>query len=610
MSVIRSAWLLATAAFLLPASGAVIQERSVQQGWSLQASSCPSGAARCAGTSGCCPSSLYCNAQGNFEVAACCSADRDCRGEVQGAPKCADSAWSQWQGAYGNSFCCAVDMVGTYDYSQPVAGSCVPPGQVETATSAVLVSLGTGTVSPTSTTSTTSSSSTSSSTTTITTSSSTGSTTTTSSTTRTTTSSPTATKAVFAHYMVGSMKQEQAPIDVQDAIAAGFDGFALNTHTLESTDTWNLNAIQWLFDAAAGTGFKLFISFDMSWGLSTARLPAFLSRFSSQEAYYKVDGRPFVSTFWGGNIPNSQWDSDFIQPLTSTGSRPFFVPDFDDWSGWPNNFFTNFPVVDGGFSWEAAWPDPGTGQSTVSDAVDRNVLAQAQAAGKVYMMPLSIFQFKWFGNDRWYRIGEINLAQRMQQILSLQPDFVEMLTWNDAGEGHYVGNVWPEQIAGTDIPAYSDGFDHKGWLQVITPFISAYKAGITDISQVQPPGNEVVGTMWYRTLLTSASCSSAIQNYEQAQDAINYAVVLPSSVGNSGYTIEVVSNGQTIGTYPATAGLNYRMVLGLRAGQEQRVVVRDGAGAVVASAVGTKAVLAQSSSSSLCNWNYEVVGLS
>ncbi|KAL4866187.1 glycosyl hydrolase family 71-domain-containing protein [Aspergillus spectabilis] len=391
-------------------------------------------------------------------------------------------------------------MVGVYDYSKPVPGTCVPFGEVGTATTARLLSKGTGTETMTSTSSTSNSAT---STTTTTTSSSTSSTSaaTSHSTTQTTTGVPTATKAVFAHYMVGSMKPEQAPTDIRDAINAGFDGFALNTHTLESTDEWNLNAMQWLFDAARGTNFKLFISFDMSWGLDTTRLPAFLARFSGHESYYKVDGKPFVSTFWGGEIPNSQWESDFIQPLIANQSKPFFVPDFDDWFGWPNDFVHSFPVTDGAFSWEAAWPAPGTGQSTISDTVDRNILTQAIAAGRVYMMPLSIFQFKWFGNDRWYRIGEINLAQRMQQILSLQPHFVEMLTWNDAGEGHYVGNVWPEQVEGTEIPSYSDGFDHRDWLQVITPFMQAYRDGVTDVSQIRPPGNGPVGVMWYRTLL-------------------------------------------------------------------------------------------------------------
>ncbi|KAL2845296.1 hypothetical protein BJY01DRAFT_247769 [Aspergillus pseudoustus] len=137
MTLLRDFVPVASALWILGASAAVIQERGVQQGWSLQASTCPSGSAHC-GTGACCPSSLFCNNPGNFEVAACCATANDCRGSVQGAPTCADSAWSRWQGAYGNSFCCLVDMIGVYDYSKPVAGTCVPPGQAGTATTARL----------------------------------------------------------------------------------------------------------------------------------------------------------------------------------------------------------------------------------------------------------------------------------------------------------------------------------------------------------------------------------------------------------------------------------------------------------------------------------------
>lgn len=199
----------------------------------------------------------------------------------------------------------------------------------------------------------------------------------------------------------------------------------------------------------------------------------------------------------------------------------------------------------------------------------------------------------------------------MQQILSLQPDFVEFITWNDAGESHYIGNTWPEAISGSpDIQAYSNGFDHKGWLQVISPFIAAYKAGATDVSKISA-GSAISGAIWYRTLLTSASCSSGIQNYQEAQDAINFAVIFPRE-NAAAYTITVHSNGQQIGSFAGKPGLNWQTVLGLQAGSANSQVVQvvDGSGNIVASAAGTKDVLSQSSDSSLCNWNYEVVGLS
>jgi glucan endo-1,3-alpha-glucosidase len=187
------------------------------------------------------------------------------------------------------------------------------------------------------------------------------------------------------------MTSAEAVTDVQNAMMAGFDGFALNTHTISSSDTWNTDALNYLFAAATGTNFKLFISFDMSWGLEVTQLAAFLAPYATQSAYYKVNGQAFVSTYTGGTISNSAWLSGFIQPLTSTyGITPYFVPDFDDFSGYPTGVFNTYPILSGVFSWESAWPSPGTTPANVSNSVDAAALQQAHAAGKAYMMRESI----------------------------------------------------------------------------------------------------------------------------------------------------------------------------------------------------------------------------
>lgn len=69
------------------------------------------------------------------------------------------------------------------------------------------------------------------------------------------------------------------------------------------------------------------------------------------------------------------------------------------------------------------------------------------------------------------------------------------------------------------------------------------------------------------------------------------------------------SDDQVIGSFGGEAGLNYNSVLGLKTGGGQKVEVMDSPGSVVATAAGTKDVLAESPNST-CNWNYEVVGLS
>jgi hypothetical protein len=64
--------LVSGAAILQPAS---IERRSIQLGWSLQASTCPSVSTSC-GDGACCPSRLFCITNANDEVDACCTTSK------------------------------------------------------------------------------------------------------------------------------------------------------------------------------------------------------------------------------------------------------------------------------------------------------------------------------------------------------------------------------------------------------------------------------------------------------------------------------------------------------------------------------------------------------
>jgi glucan endo-1,3-alpha-glucosidase len=62
------------------------------------------------------------------------------------------------------------------------------------------------------------------------------------------------------------------------------------------------------------------------------------------------------------------------------------------------------------------------GKSNVSSAVDEVYLSSAAANDKAFIMGIAALQFKHLdGYDNWYRRGELTLAQRIPQILSLQP---------------------------------------------------------------------------------------------------------------------------------------------------------------------------------------------
>jgi glucan endo-1,3-alpha-glucosidase len=195
----------------------------------------------------------------------------------------------------------------------------------------------------------------------------------------------------------------------------------------------------------------------------------------------------------------------------------------------------------------------------------------------------------------------------MKQILGLCPDFVQIQTWNDAGESHYIGNVWPNSIHGSPCHAYIDDFDHKGWQNLYRPFIRAYKAGVTDVANVQSTRGPIEGAFWYHPHLSHASCHGdelgRPKGAEHAQDVLNVAIfVSPSS---ERYMINVYSGGYHLSRRYAYVGLNAYQVEGLQPGT-QSVTVTNESGMIVAEATGIIKVVRDSK---VWNLNYAVVGL-
>jgi glucan endo-1,3-alpha-glucosidase len=150
-----------------------------------------------------------------------------------------------------------------------------------------------------------------------------------------------------------------------------------------------------------------------------------------------------------------------------------------------------------------SWPQNTQGDIIVPTTDHQTLLTAAHAVGKTFLMGVSPLQFKHIDSgDNWYRRREQNLEYRLGQVLSMQSDFIELQTWNDAGESHYMGNSWPEPISGTAIVAYTEDYDHTGYWQLLPAFIEAYKSGATTTSTMYPTNGAIAqGTFWHHTLL-------------------------------------------------------------------------------------------------------------
>lgn len=212
------------------------------------------------------------------------------------------------------------------------------------------------------------------------------------------------------------------------------------------TSSWATASLERLFRLIKNADFKLFFSIDTYATSDSTQWIQGIKNYTDDISYYEHNNLPFVSIFSGGTLnqgsssPNQWWKDEVIDKL---GQDVYFMPNFDNAKDYGDNFFGDFPVANGVFGWESAWPEIQNGVVNVTSNIDQEMkdAAHANGRGKTYMMALSTFQYKHMpgtNNDvwNWMRIGEANLPMKMQQILEVNPDMVEILTWNDAGEGH------------------------------------------------------------------------------------------------------------------------------------------------------------------------------
>ncbi|KAK2601394.1 hypothetical protein N8I77_010848 [Diaporthe amygdali] len=304
-------------------------------------------------------------------------------------------------------------------------------------------------------------------------------------------------KAVFAHFMVGNVptwSAKQWESDIALAQSAHIDAFALNIAASEPSTSASLDLA---FGAAASVGFKLFFSFDYAGNgpFDKSDVISYINKYAASPAYYRHNGKPFVSTFEG---PLNAADWVAIKSATDC----FFVPDWSS-EGAKAALALVPGVPDGLFSW-AAWPWGDRDSNTYTDA---SYLQYLNDTGKAlpYMMPVSPWFYTnlpgynknwlWRGDDLWY--------DRWEEAIWVQPEFIEIISWNDYGESHYIG------------PLHDDGFDafsvgkgpfnfakdmpHDGWRQLLPFVIDTYKNGIATVTE------EAI-TAWYRLTPKTAGC--------------------------------------------------------------------------------------------------------
>ena len=381
-------------------------------------------------------------------------------------------------------------------------------------------------------------------------------------------------KSIFAHYMIGEIRDQDTKQDIQDAMDLGLDAFALNINSLES---WATNTVDRLFNNADALGFKLFFSFDFGDNnfKDTNDVTEYLKTYLSRGSYYQYQGKQLVTTFGGEQFS----DGKIAQFKRDVGGNILFVPGL--FRNAPDkNLFSSFPSYDGVFGWNA-WPGQFAGNvitdsSTTDDAVWKQAISNSQ--NKIRIAGLSPFLFKHYATQNWYRRGEQNLEYRMPELLKDQPDMIEIMTWNDAPESHYIGNVWEEPNTGnTEAKEWYMGFDHRGYQQVLKAFIKAWHNCETTTDNMVPTnGKSVQGAFWHHVLTVNGDCSADPRgkpNPLPAEDSVSGVVLVAK--GNTGLVAVVNNDNRELGKMTLKEGYNKFKFDGLGAGKVQLEVCKS-----------------------------------
>ncbi|CUA67565.1 hypothetical protein RSOLAG22IIIB_07439 [Rhizoctonia solani] len=367
-------------------------------------------------------------------------------------------------------------------------------------------------------------------------------------------------KAVFAHVIVGNTYNytpDKWASDITLASSKAIDAFTMNV----GSNDWQPARVLDAYNAAqkVAPNFKLSVSLDMnSLACATAAdgqyiIDKFITPVKSHPNRYLYNGKVFLSTFAG------QWCT-FGQGSAS--------------AGWQSGKRLSSLRLGTSLT-DTNYGTPGQRRQliTLNGEADDAWWLQ-HAGGKGYLTLVS----PWFFihrsgdpaiNNRYMRGDNFMYRQRWQQLISNRDSlpFVEVATWNDYGESHYIGPMsgeWP-----SDVKYITSGNDHQAWADYTWYYATWWKSGAAPTIATDRV------YMWARPQPKNAAvCSSdgvgAVQNAGWADDVLYISLFLKSPAKAYCY-----SGSNNSGTKDFNAGVN-EFTVPLAAGGVGCTVTRDG----------------------------------
>ncbi|KAK5994768.1 Mutanase [Cladobotryum mycophilum] len=354
-------------------------------------------------------------------------------------------------------------------------------------------------------------------------------------------------RLVYCHFMIGIVADRNSPsdydADMQRAKSYGIDAFALNI----GKDGYTVQQLDLAYQSAANNGMKVFISFDFNWYHTNegSAVGQMIARYANNPAQLKVGNKVFVSSFAGDGV-------DVGAIRSAAGADIMFVPNFH-----PNS---DTSQIDGALNW-MGWDNNGNNKApsnghTVTVA-DGDNSYKSWLGGKTYLAPVSPWFSTHYGPEvsyskNWVFPGGSLWPNRWQQVLTQGFPMIEIVTWNDYGESHYIGPL--------NSKHYDDGgskwvndMPHDGWLDLAKPYIAAYKNKDTNVANYITEEKIIY---WYRRNLNSINCDSTdtTSGRPANNDSGNYFMGRPNGWESMPDEVYVTVLTKSAGTVTVSSG--------------------------------------------------------
>ena len=294
---------------------------------------------------------------------------------------------------------------------------------------------------------------------------------------------------VFAHYMVCFATYGESvdgyKREIQEAQAAGIDGFALNVGAWDDAQPYYKSRVELMYQAAEqlDTGFKLFFSVDFENPSNTVSM---IKSYANRTNTFRYQGKIVLSSYGHNDVPTKGWAgvnwTNILSQLNTNGYPIFFIPYFfsyvvNELPAYSDGvgIMQKYPTILDGLFWYGA-----AGLPDQLAQCNSNYNAAAHSVGKPFMASIAPQYWgcrQYSLGRRYYEFsGGQGLINQWQSIISNQPDWVEIVTWNDFNESSYIS---PVDDAGQYFSELQTPhrYSHRGYLALSKRYIAWFKNG-------------------------------------------------------------------------------------------------------------------------------------